>query len=209
MDRPGAAQSILFAGHVAPPTSAPNNLAIDAMNAIFGGTFTSRINMNLREDKSWSYGASSLLLDAEGQRPFIVYAPVQTDKTAASMQEIVAELTGYLGDQPATSDELAKTKNSKTLTLPGRFETIGAVSGAVRDIVRFGLPDDHYATYADAVRALSLDAVAGATQEVLRPDRLTWVVVGDREQIEPAIRALDLGPIRLLDSNGQPMTSMR
>lgn len=202
MDRPGSQQSIIFAGHVAPPKSVPNDLAIDAMNSILGGTFTSRINMNLREDKGWAYGARSLLLDAEGQRPFIVYAPVQTDKTAESMQEIMSELTGYTGDNPATNEELSKIKDNKTLTLPGRFETINAVSDAVGDIVRFGLPDDYYDTYADAVRSLSLTDVNNASQEVLKTDRLTWVIVGDQDKIEPAIRDLGLGEIQLIDANG-------
>lgn len=207
MDRPGSQQSIIFAGHVAPPKSAPNDLAIDAMNAILGGTFTARINMNLREDKGWSYGARSLLLDAKGQRPWIVYAPVQTDKTSESMQEILAELTGYMGDNPATEEELAKTKSNKTLTLPGRFETISAVNDGVADIVRFGYADDYYDTYADAVRSLSLSDVKEATQQVLHKDNLTWIVVGDRSEIEPAIRKLGFAHIEVIDANGNIISS--
>jgi len=207
MDRPGSQQSIIFAGHVAPPKSAPNDLAIDAMNSILGGTFTARINMNLREDKGWSYGAQSLLLDAKGQRPWIIYAPVQTDKTSESMQEILAELNGYMGDKPATEDELAKTKSNKTLTLPGRFETISAVSDGVADIVRFGYADDYYDTYADAVRSLSLNDVKDATNEVLHNDNLTWVIVGDRAKIEPAIRKLGFAQIEVIDTNGKIISS--
>lgn len=207
MDRPGSQQSIIFAGHVAPPKSAPNDLAIDAMNAILGGTFTARINMNLREDKGWSYGARSLLLDAEGQRPWIVYAPVQTDKTSESIQEIIAELSGYTGENPATEEELSKTKSNKTLTLPGRFETIGAVSSGVGEIVRFGLSDDYYDTYADAIRSLSLNDVKDATKQVLRKDNLTWVVVGDRSEIEPKIRELGFAQIEVIDANGNVISS--
>jgi len=207
MDRPGSQQSIIFAGHVAPPKSVPNDLAIDAMNSILGGTFTARINMNLREDKGWSYGAQSLLLDAKGQRPWIIYAPVQTDKTSESMQEILAELNGYMGDKPATEDELAKTKSNKTLTLPGRFETISAVSDGVADIVRFGYADDYYETYADAVRSLSLNDVKDATNEVLHKDNLTWVIVGDRAKIEPAIRKLGFAQIEVIDTNGKIISS--
>jgi zinc protease len=206
MDRPGSQQSIIFAGHVAPPKSAPNDLSIDAMNTIFGGTFTARINMNLREDKGWSYGASSLILDAKGQRPWIIYAPVQTDKTSESMQEIMAELSSFTGDNPATSEELSKTKDNKTLTLPGRFETISAVGGGVSNIVRFGLPDDYYDTYSDAVRSLTLNEITDATRKVIKKDQLTWVVVGDRAVIEPAIRKLGLQQIQVIDSNGQVLS---
>ena len=203
MDRPGSQQSIIFAGHVAPSKSAPNDLAIDAMNTIFGGTFTARINMNLREDKGWSYGARSLLLDAKGQRPWIVYAPVQTDKTSESVQEIMSELSGFTGDMPATEEELAKTKDNKTLTLPGRFETISAVSGGVSEIVRFGLNDTYFDTYPGAVRSLSLKDVSNAAQQVIKKDQLTWVIVGDRSKIEPAIRKLGLKQIQVIDANGQ------
>ncbi|EQD64054.1 peptidase M16 domain protein, partial [mine drainage metagenome] len=91
MDRPGAPQSLILAGLLAPPTASPDYLAIRAMNEVFGGSFTSRLNMNLREDKHWAYGAGTLLRDAQGQRPFLAYAPVQTDKTAESVAEILRE----------------------------------------------------------------------------------------------------------------------
>src|SRR6185437_16473845 len=107
------------AGSLAPSTEAPNNLQIQTMNGAFGGTFTSRINMNLREDKHWAYGAYSFLLTARGQRPFIAYAPVQTDKTGASMAELQKELTGVVSTRPLTADELAWSKSLLTLTLPG------------------------------------------------------------------------------------------
>ena len=207
MDRPGSQQSIIFAGHVAPPKATDRDLAIEAVNYIFGGTFTSRINMNLREDKSWAYGARSLLVNAKGQRPLVVYAPVQSDKTAESMQEILQELRGITGDTPATTDELVKMQKSETLKLPGEYETISAVAGAVGNVVRFGLSDEYYAEYADRVNALTLDQVDAAAKDVIQPERLTWVVVGDRETIEPKIRELGIGPIRLLNPNGQPVSS--
>ena len=143
IDRPDSEQSIIFAGHVAPPRGDPRNLQIAAMNNVLGGGFTGRINMNLREDKGWSYGAQSQIIDTAGQRPFLVLAPVQTDRTAESMAEIDRELgsirTG--GDQPPTADELARVKDQRTLTLPGRWETNGAVMADIVQLVRFGLPD--------------------------------------------------------------------
>jgi zinc protease len=147
------------------------------------------------------------MLDAEGPRPFIAYAPVQTDQTAPSMQELRTELQGITSTAPVTEDELAKTKNEQTLTLPGRFETISAVGSAVGEIVRFGLPDDYYDTFAENVRGLTLTDVNAVAQDVVRPDGLVWVVVGDREVIEPSIRALGFGEVRLMSENGQPISA--
>ncbi|NBC17680.1 MAG: insulinase family protein [Bacteroidetes bacterium] len=202
MNRPGAQQSIIFAGHVAPPTNNPNEIAIETMNTILGGSFTSRINMNLREDKGWSYGARSLLVDARGQRPFLVYAPVQTDKTAESIQEISAELQGILSGEPVTAAELEKAKKNQTLSLAGRWETNGAVGSSINQMVRFDLPEDYFDTYAEAVRSLSVDQVEAAAETVVHPDRLVWVVVGDREVIEPSIRELGISDITLIDGDG-------
>ena len=205
VDKPGAEQSIIFAGEVAPPKSNPDEIAIQAMNDILGGNFSSRINMNLREDKSWSYGARSMIMDAEGQRPFLVYAPVQTDKTSESMREILAELTAINGDRPPTEDELARAKSSKTLSLPGRWETNRAVLRSMGEIVRFGLADDYWDTYADEVNALGIDDIARAASEVVAPDDLVWVVVGDREKIESGIIELGLGDTRIIDADGEPV----
>ncbi len=205
MDRPGSEQSIIFAGHVAPPKANANEIAIETMNTILGGAFTSRVNMNLREDKGWSYGAFSLLWDAKGQRPFLVYAPVQTDKTKESMQEIVKELDGILNDNPVTPDEVDRAKRNQTLTLAGQWETNGAVLGSIADMVQYGLPDDYNDTYTNQVRSLSIDKISSAASTVLKPDNLVWVIVGDREKIEAGIREMGVGEIYLLDENGEVM----
>ncbi|MGD8727347.1 MAG: insulinase family protein, partial [Gemmatimonadales bacterium] len=202
LDRPGAQQSVIFAGHLAPPQANPDEIAIETMNTVLGGEFISRVNMNLREDKHWSYGAASLFFPARGQRPFIVYAPVQSDKTGDAMAEIYAELSGIRGDNPVTAEELRRVKDSKTLVLPGQWETAGAVLGSIQQIVEFGLPDDYFATYSGAVRALGLDDVNQAAQNTLRPDNLIWVVVGDKTEIEPALRALGYGEVYEIDADG-------
>jgi zinc protease len=207
LHRPEAQQSVIFAGHVAPPRANPREVALEAMNTILGGSFTSRLNMNLREEKHWSYGAFSLLYPARGQRPFIVYAPVQTDRTAESLREIVAELRGIQGQEPISDDELQKVKDQETRGAAGRFETLGALEGALSEIVRFGLSDDHPHTYGDEVLALKLDDVSTVATDMIRPDRLVWVVVGDREKIEPGIRELGLGEIQRIDADGRPLAA--
>ena len=202
IDRPDAVQSIIFAANVAPPAGQGNEIAIETMNEIIGGSFTSRINMNLREDKHWAYGARSVVVSTKGQRPYIAYAPVQTDKTMESMAEIKRELKEYLGDNPATNEELEKVKNNNPLSLPGRWETASAVLRDIGEIVTYDLPDDYWDTYADNVRNLSLEQIAEAADDVIKPDNLLWVVVGDREKIEPRIRELELGEIIHLDADG-------
>lgn len=202
IDRPGSQQSVIFAGHLAPPRSNPNEMAIEAVNTVLGGSFSSRVNMNLREDKHWSYGARTQVIDARGQRPFIVNAPVQTDKTKESMQEILGELTGIRESRPVTSDELGKAKDLRTLTLPGRWETNAAVSQDIVSMVRYDLPDDYYDTYAANVRALDILTVSEVAQALIRTNRMVWVVVGDRAVIEGGIADLGLGEIHHVDADG-------
>jgi zinc protease len=193
---------VILAGHVAPPKANPDEIAIQTMNTALGGDFTSRINMNLREDKHWSYGARSIFLDAEGQRPFITYAPVQSDKTKESIQEIYAELSGVTGAEPLTEDELRKAVASRTLTLPGSWETSGAVLGSINQIVRFGYDDDYFKTYASRIRQLGLADLNGAARNTLHPDRVIWIVVGDKQRIMPGLQELGFGPVQEIDADG-------
>lgn len=202
MDRPGSIQSILMAAEVAPPKSDPDEIAIDTMNSILGGTFTSRINMNLREDKHWSYGALSILVGARGQRPFIAYSSVQTDKTKESIAEIGKELRDILEKRPITDAEATKVLNNKILRLPGSWETLDAVGGSIAEIVRYGLPDNYFRTYPEKLRSLQVAQLSAAAHKVIQPDKLVWLVVGDRSKIEAGIRELELGEIRLIDTDG-------
>ena len=205
LDRPGALQSDIMVAEVAPPKNNPEEVAIETMNSILGGEFGARINMNLREDKHWSYGAQSLFFAARGQQPFVVYAPVQTDKTKESLAEINNELHGIVGARPATAEELQKAQNTIILKLPGSRETINEVGDSIVDLVRFGLPDDYYQTYAAKVRSLRTADVTDAAHTAVHPDNMVWVVVGDRAKIEAPIRELGLGEVKLLDADGNPL----
>lgn len=205
IDRPGALQSVILAGHVGLPKSDPDDIAVETMNTILGGTFTSRVNMNLREDKHWSYGAGTFQLAAKGQGPFVAYAPVQTDKTKESMVEMDKELRGILGPRPVNGEELATAQKNQTLSLPGQWETIGAVSGSLGEIVTFGLPENYFTTYPEKVRALTVSDMTTAAQKAVHPDQLAWVVVGDRSKIEKSVRELGWGEVQLLDADGNPV----
>jgi zinc protease len=203
VDKPGAVQSNILVGQVIAPSSAPNRLETDTMNNVLGGTFTSRINMNLREDKHWSYGARSSLPDALGGRPWLLSAPVQTDKTVEAMREIQREIAEYVGARPATGEEIAKIRNRDVRALSGRYETNAAVSGAIAEMITFGWPDDYVRTLKSRLEAQTDEAVRAAARESLDLGRMTWVVIGDLKTIEQPIRELGLGEVRVLDADGQ------
>ena len=203
IDRPGSQQSIVLAANIAPGKGDSDDLAIESMNDVIGGSFTSRINMNLREDKGWAYGARTTLLQTKGQRPFIAYAPVQTDKTAESIIEIKQELLEFLTTNPVTEDELQKVKDNNTLSLPGRWETVRAISSDLSQIITYGLPDDYWDTYTNKVRNLSSKKLQDAAEKAIKPDNLIWVIVGDLSEIEDKVRNLDFTQIKTLNADGK------
>ena len=202
MDKPGAPQSMVVCGHPAPSSADPDNVAILTMNSILGGDFVSRINMNIREDKHWSYGAQSAIPGARGQRPFLVLAPVQSDKTKETMVEIKGELEGILGQKPITQDEFANAKNSIVLGLPGQWETMGVVLGSLEEMVEYGLPDDYYQKYPGLVQKLTIADLTKAAVRTVHPESLVWIIVGDRAQIEPKIKELGFSQITVIDADG-------
>lgn len=209
IDRPGSIQSVVIAGSIAPPKSDPDDIAINMMNKILGGEFTSRINMNLREEKHWTYGARSVIADAKGPRPFIAYAPVQADKTKETVLEILNELRSIIADKPITKEEFEKTINNQVLKLPGLWETMGRVAGSIVEIVRFGLPDDYYQQYPQKVRSLNVEALNTAARKVVNPEHTVWVIVGDRSKIEQGLKELNLAPIGYLDADGNPVADKK
>jgi zinc protease len=204
LDKPGALQSVIVAGEAAPAPNTPDEIAVKAMNDTFGGTFGARLNMNLREDKHWSYGAQALLWAARAQRPYLAIAPVQTDKTKESLIEMKKEFTGIVGDHPISEDELKRVQDNETLSLPGSRETLNEVAQSVMDLIQFGWPDDYYETMAGKIRALTTSDLDSAAREVVHPNRLVWVVVGDRAKIEAGVREVGLGEIRFLNPDGTP-----
>jgi zinc protease len=119
------------------------------------------------------------------------------------MIELNKELHGILGQQPITEQELTTAQKNETLALPGSWETMDAVSSSIGEIVNYGLPDDYFTTYPEKVRALTAKNLEASAQKLVHPDNLVWVVVGDREKIEPGIRELNWGQIQLLDADGR------
>jgi zinc protease len=204
LDKPDAGQSVIVATETAPPRVNPDDIAIRAMNTVLGGAFTSRLNMNLREDKHWSYGSSSMLWDAKGPSAFIAYAGVQTDKTAESLAEMQKELGDINAARPVTADELVRAKANLTHSLPGQWESIWSVASAAGEIAGYGLADDYYDTYAARIESLSNDDIVRAAHIVVRPNALIWLIVGDRSKVEPALKAKAITPV-VIDADGKPV----
>ncbi len=201
IDKPDSPQSLILAGHVAPPSGAPNNVAISAMNDVLGGQFSARVNMNLRETKGWAYGAYTFFQGARGQRPFMVYAPVQTDKTTESIAELIRELNAIKTTEPATDEELSRVVLSNTRSLPGAFETADDILGSLVSSARYGRPWDYPATLTEKYNALGQDDIAAAAEEVVHPESLIWVIVGDRAKIEAGVKSLNLGEVEILSQD--------
>ena len=204
LDRPGADQSYVLAGQLVAPKANPDEVPFQLFNDAFGGAFVSRINMNLRENKHWSYGAFSFPIDARGQRLWMVMAPVQTDKTKESLSEVVSGLRTAVADRPLTTAEITDAKDRTIKTLAGRWETGASVAAALGEIETYGLPKDYYATYADAMRNATDAQVNDAAKKFVNPGQIVWVVIGDRAKIEPGIKSLNLGEVVQLDADGRP-----
>lgn len=213
IDKPESQQSVIMGGYLIEPYGDISEIALEVMNNILGGDFTSRINMNLREAKHWSYGASALVIDAKGQRPFLAYASVQADKTRESIEEIQKEFRMFAGDRPVTTEEFEKTKNNTVLQLPGRWETNSAVGSSLGLMVKYELGADYWKTYDQKVRSLTLDEVRTLSKNVVNAGKLGWVVVGDKQTILPELQKAGFDQIvfvdadgKILNGSGQPAT---
>ena len=207
IDRPGAGQSMILAGLLAPSSKSAQALQLELANDAFGGTFMSRLNMNLRENKRWSYGANSDLVDAVGQRPLFITAPVQTDKTADAMREIVKELSDVAGPRPLTAQEIENVKASTVRSMPGQFQTGSDVLDAMQSIAQYDRPADYVNQLKAQVEGVTPAQAQSALAEVVRAQGVTWVIVGDLKTIEKPVRALNLGDVKVLDADGNVMPS--
>jgi predicted Zn-dependent peptidase len=196
IDRPGAAQSQIRIGWVGVPRSTPDYPALQVLNTILGGSFTSRLNMNLRETHGYSYGAFSNFEERISPGAFSARAGVQTDKTAEALKEFFTEFTGIL--KPIPSDEIEKARNYVALGFPSEFETLGDLSSKMEELVVYSLADEYFPGFVRAVAQTTGGAVEKAAARYIQPDRFAVVVVGDRKAIEAGIRALNLGPVEVL-----------
>ena len=196
VDKPESAQSVIYMGRVGVSRHTDDFYSIVIMNTILGGSFTSRINMNLRQVHGYTYGAYSSFSFRPLPGPFLANSSVQAEVTDSAIVEFLNELRGIR--EPVPEDELSKARNSVALSYPESFQTISAVAGQLNNVAIYGLPDDYFNTYTERMLAVTADDVARAANAYIDPDNLVMVIVGDREKIESGIRALEYGPVNVL-----------
>jgi len=205
MDRPESEQSVIIAGYVVDPYGKLPEVQREALMNIFGGDFTSRINMNLREDKHWAYGAGTAVINAKGQRPLLVFAPVQTDKSKESIQEVMKEFKSIITDKPVTPEEFDRNKNNVIMQMPGQWETNASVRNSLTTMVKYGLPEDYFKNYDKTVRGMTLEDVRKLSKQLLDPAKLNWFIVGDKEKILSSLKEIPFDEIIFIDADGKPL----
>nr|MDQ3441836.1 insulinase family protein [Planctomycetota bacterium] len=196
IDKPGAAQSQIRIGWVGVPRSTPDYPTLQVLNTILGGSFTSRLNTNLRETHGYSYGAFSGFEERISPGSFSARAGVQTDKTAEALKEFFNEFGGIL--KPIPGEEIDKAKNYVALGFPAEFESTGDLAQKMEEQVVHGLPDEYFPSYIRSIVQVTKPGVEKAATQYIQPDKFAVVIVGDRKVIEPGIRALNLGTVEVL-----------
>jgi zinc protease len=196
IDMPGAEQSQVRIGWVGVPRSTPDYFTLQVLNTILGGSFTSRLNQNLREKNQFTYGASSRFDMRLAPGPFFAGAGIQTDKTSDALREFFNELNGI--GSPVNADELTKAKNYIALGFPSEFETIEDLASHIEEVVVYKLPDNYFGRYVANIQAVTVEAVQKAAATYIQPGKFAVVIAGDRKAIEAGVRGLKLGQIRVL-----------
>jgi zinc protease len=201
--KPDAPQSELRIGHVGIPRNHPDFFPVNVMNAVLGGLFNSRINLNLREAHAYTYGAFSAFEWRRQAGPFVVSTAVKSDITDAATREVFSEIN-RIRSEPISHDELSLATSYLDGVFPIRFETTAAIAAALSVLVLHRLPDDYYDRYRERVRGITAEDILQAAQRYLHPDALQTVVVGDPAIVRGPLEALDFGPIALYDTLGKP-----
>jgi zinc protease len=209
VDKPALAQSVLAVGHVGACRDTPDYFALLVMNAVLGGQSGSRINLNLREDKGYTYSARSAFSFRQGPGPFEASASVQTAMTTEALAELLKEIKDITGSRPVTDLELAAAKDSLKKSLPLRFDTARGQAGTLSELVMFRLADDYLMTYQSKIEAVTKEDVARVAKKYINFEHLTILIVGDRKVIEPKLKETPYAPVvHVLDTEGNPQTNV-
>lgn len=204
VDKPGAAQSVVVAANLLPNGFEGHWEAYRMMNTLLGGSFLSRLNANLREDKHWTYGARSTLRQNSGQGAFVASTSVQADKTAETIQEMLKEFNGIRSTRPVTPDEFEAERTNTVLSLPNEWETVSGLAGSLVRALEFGKTPAWMQTYSNRLLQLTVEDVQQAANLLVQPDQMIWLVVGDRSQVEESLKDLPLGGVTVLDRVSAP-----
>lgn len=204
IDKPRSPQTAIYTGHLFSPFNDPKEISNKLMNDVLGGSFTARINMNLRENKGWSYGAYSGALDLEGTRLWFTRAPVQIDKTDLAIKEIQNEIRAMASQsKPVSQAEFEKQRINAILELAGQWETNGSLYDPIRKLVFYNMDLNYYLTYPDKLQAATLAGVVESAKTNLHPDHLVWLLVGDKATILPQLAKQGIKPA-IIDADGNP-----
>src|SRR5512132_2573661 len=193
VNRPGAAQSELRIGQVSAARSTPDYHALLVLNMVLGGQFVSRVNMNLREEKGYTYGARTAFDFRRGRGPFVLQASVQTDVTADALKEALAELSAIRSERPVTERELETARAALTRGYPRNFETADQLARAAAQLSLYDLPDDYFSQFTPRISAITINELTRVAQQHIDPAHMLTVVVGDRDRITAPLAALNLG----------------
>ena len=205
IDKPGAPQSVIVTGHFGLLRNSPDYYRAEVMNTILGGKFTSRLNMNLREDKGYTYGAFSQFMYLKDIGSFMAFTQVDTQYTKETLVEMLKEYRGLAGSIPVSNEELSETKKYMTLSYPGEFETISQIADRLGEMVTYNLPKDYFHKHVPALEGVSASDVMEASKRYIRPDNMLFVIMGDIKKIEQGVRDLKLGEIHYLDLDENPI----
>ena len=208
IDKPGAPQTALFAYGLGVPATSPDLQTLQIANYTLGGAFASRINMNLREKNGYTYGANSQFASYRAGGPFVAGGLVRTDITGPAAKELMYEIKRFPSNPP-TDEELKEAKDARIQSLPGAFETSGAIAGSIANIFIYNRPLDYYATLPAKYRAVTSADVARVATEDVRPDELVIVAAGDRAKIEKQLKDANLGPVEIRDGQGDLVTGSK
>ena len=203
VDKPGSPQSMLVVGGVGAPRSTPDYAAIRVMNAALGGNFSSRLNMNLREQHGYTYGAFSQFAFRRGAGPYTAGGAIRTDVTAPALEETLKELD-RIRSVPLSADELRLAKGSVSLSLAGLFETSPDTARTASGLFVYDLPLDYYRRLPAQIDQVDAAQAAAVANQYVKPDVAAIVIVGDRAKVEPEIRKLNLGAIEFRNEDGDP-----
>jgi predicted Zn-dependent peptidase len=199
IDRPGSPQSVILGGQLTPVDPFGDVVPVTSANDVLGGNFLSRINMDLRETKGWSYGVrGSIGLNVHAV-PYLISAPVQADRTADSIKSLGEQISSFLGNKGVTGEELSRTVASLSQQLPGRFETGPSVLSAMMTNALYNRPDNYYELLAPKYRALTQSSLDQSIRAAVDPNSFTWVVVGDAAQVKPQLDKLGI-PVEVIQA---------
>ena len=192
IDRPQSPQSIILGAVVLPTTGHQDRVVFTAANEAIGSGFLSRINQDIRETRGWSYGLGGSAAGLEQQVPYIISAPVQSNRTGESVQVLIDQYRAFLSDRGVTAAERERIVNANVRQIPGQFETSAALLGALRSNALYGRPDDYWTTLAPRYQGLDQAALDAEARRLLGEAPFVWVVVGDAATVRPQLEALGL-----------------